>query len=128
MHKGVPAMECLQRWADEETAAARAALPVEVRRQVESVPVVCDWEPAPELVADGVEPDTLGLFVGADFVHQTDGQGELPPQILLFLGPLWEESGRSERRFRVEVRRTIWHEIGHYLGWDESDLAARGLE
>jgi len=26
------------------------------------------------------------------------------------------------------VRKTLVHEIGHYLGLDESDLVARGLE
>jgi len=26
------------------------------------------------------------------------------------------------------VRITYLHELGHYLGWDESDLEARGLD
>jgi len=30
--------------------------------------------------------------------------------------------------FREEVERTYLHELGHYLGWDEDDVAARGLD
>jgi predicted Zn-dependent protease with MMP-like domain len=26
------------------------------------------------------------------------------------------------------VRVTYLHELGHFLGWDEEDLAARGLD
>jgi len=30
--------------------------------------------------------------------------------------------------YREEVRVTYLHELGHYLGWDEDDLTARGLD
>ena len=30
--------------------------------------------------------------------------------------------------FREEVRLTYLHELGHYLGWDEDELTARGLD
>ena len=30
--------------------------------------------------------------------------------------------------FRDECRLTYLHELGHYLGWDEDDLTARGLD
>jgi predicted Zn-dependent protease with MMP-like domain len=30
--------------------------------------------------------------------------------------------------FRKEVRLTYLHELGHYLGWDEDQVAAHGLE
>jgi predicted Zn-dependent protease with MMP-like domain len=30
--------------------------------------------------------------------------------------------------FREEVRRTYLHELGHYLGLDEDDLADRDLD
>ena len=34
----------------------------------------------------------------------------------------------NEEALRREVRRTLIHEIGHYLGLSEEDLHARGLE
>ena len=52
----------------------------------------------------------------------------LPPQILLFLANIWDYAGGAEPAFREEVRVTYLHELGHYLGWDESDLEVRGLD
>jgi predicted Zn-dependent protease with MMP-like domain len=34
----------------------------------------------------------------------------------------------DEGYFRDEVRTTFLHELGHYLGLDEDELAVRGLE
>ena len=52
----------------------------------------------------------------------------MPAQIILFLGNLWEFAGQEEAAFRQEVRTTLLHELGHYLGLDEDDLMERGLE
>jgi predicted Zn-dependent protease with MMP-like domain len=34
----------------------------------------------------------------------------------------------DETAYREEVRVTLLHEFGHFLGWDEADLFDRGLE
>ena len=34
----------------------------------------------------------------------------------------------DEEIYRDEVRLTYLHELGHYLGWDEDEIAERGLE
>ena len=52
----------------------------------------------------------------------------MPAQILLFLGNLWEFAEADETAFLDEVRITYLHELGHYFGWDEDDLAARDLD
>lgn len=123
-----PKEALLARWAAEELESVRAALPREVGLRVADIPVMIEPEPGPALIADGVEPDVMGLFVGSDFEHERDGRGELPSQIFLFLNPLWAEAGGDPVRFREEVRRTYLHEIGHYLGWEEADLSRRDLE
>jgi predicted Zn-dependent protease with MMP-like domain len=128
MSKTKPNWKTLAQWAEREVNAVRASLPEEVRIRAKMIPVVYEPEPDPGLVADGVEPDTLGLFVGSDFIHESDGQGELPPQIFLFLRSLWDEADCDELCFRAEVRRTYLHELGHYVGWEEEDLKARDLE
>jgi predicted Zn-dependent protease with MMP-like domain len=51
-----------------------------------------------------------------------------PPQILLYLDNLWDYAGADPETFAEEVRVTYLHELGHFLGWDEEDLAARGLD
>ncbi len=74
----------------------------------------------------GAEEELLGLFTGAPW-GEMDGAGEGPPCIALFLETLWEEAEGDVEVFREEVRITLLHEIGHYLGWDEEDVEERGL-
>ena len=40
----------------------------------------------------------------------------------------WDFAEGDVEVFRDEVRLTYLHELGHYFGWDEDDLTARGLE
>jgi len=90
------------------------------------VPVTFERVPGVELQADGIEPDTLGLFVGPDFADEESVP--MPPQIMLFLDNLWDEAEQDEGWFVEEVRTTYLHELGHYLGLDEDELTERGLE
>jgi predicted Zn-dependent protease with MMP-like domain len=52
----------------------------------------------------------------------------MPPGIRLFIENLRDEAGDDPSAFRQEVRTTLLHEIGHYLGMDEDDLAARQVD
>jgi predicted Zn-dependent protease with MMP-like domain len=79
------------------------------------------------LLADGWEPDLLGLFMGLAYPDEESGGAELPPQIMLFLQNLWDYAGEDITAFRDEVRTTYLHELGHYLGLDEGEIEARGL-
>lgn len=78
------------------------------------------------LQADGIDAETLGLFTGAEFADA--GGTVLPPQIILFLENLWDFVEGDEESFRVEIRTTFLHELGHFFGLDEDDLTERGLE
>ncbi len=104
-------------------------LPPEVRTVAEEVPVCYESVPNDEILAEGWEPDILGLFVGHE--HGAELRSDsvpLPPQILLFLENLWDYAEGDEEIYRDEVRLTYLHELGHYLGWDEDEVAERGLE
>lgn len=109
-----------------EIEAALAALPKPLREQAEQLPVTLERIPNAGLQADGIEADTLGLFTGAEFADE--GTAVLPPQIILFLENLWDFAGEDEAIFCEEVHTTYLHELGHFLGLDEDDLAERGLE
>lgn len=108
--------------------AAQRKLPPEIRSLARGVAVHYERLPAPDLVADGFEPDILGLFSGNPHGSEISQSNPAPPQILLYLENLWEFAEEDENAFREEVRLTYLHELGHYLGWDEDDLAARGLD
>ena len=101
-------------------------LPAPLRERAARLPVTFERHPNAELQTDGIEPDTLGLFTGAEFVDQKNVP--LPPQIILFLENIWDFAEGEEKGFCDEVHTTFLHELGHYLGLDEDDLTERGLE
>lgn len=114
--------------ARDEVAATLGALPARLRQEARQVPVVFERKPSEALLADRLEPDTLGLFVGEAYPDAYAGAQDLPAQIILFLENIWEYAGHDAPTFREEVRRTLLHELGHYLGLDEQNLADRDLD
>lgn len=102
-------------------------LPPELRAAARQVPVCFEDFPDTALVADGLDPDILGLFVGAPRHEQANDAGP-PPQIILYLENILVEGKEAGTGFHQEVRRTYLHELGHYLGLDEKALAERDLD
>jgi predicted Zn-dependent protease with MMP-like domain len=106
-----------------EVDAAIWELPSDVRAILERVPVFLERRPDADDIAAGIEPDTLGVF------EEGAGAGaSATPRIRLWLENLWEVSEGDLGSYRAEVRTTLFHEIGHVLGWDEQDLEERGLD
>ena len=115
--------------AEAEVAEVVRGLPPDIAELAAHVPVVFEAAPSADLVADGLAADTLGLFVGVDYPSQESGlQAESPTQIHLYLENLWHFAWRSRPDFRHEVRITYLHELGHFLGLDEDDLAEREID
>jgi len=73
--------------ANEEVRRTLDRLPADVRNAARALPVTFEPLPGDELVADGLDPDVLGLFVGDD--HNEEGLSVLPPQIILYLENIW---------------------------------------
>ena len=115
--------------AEAETVVAqvRKKLPNALRSLAEALPVIYyDW-PSEEILGDEFEPDILGMFVGEPHCADQGAGNAVPPHILLFLENIAEDVEGDAALFREEVRVTYLHELGHYFGWDEDDLEARGL-
>ena len=112
----------------------------EIRRTLQRLP-----EPVREAAADcliecemmadlqesgddpGLEEDLLGLFEGCSRADPEPLDAGQLPRIRLFLDNLWEHAGRRVPDYREEVRVTLLHELGNYLGLDEAQVAALGL-
>lgn len=111
--------------AEEVVARTLDELPPAIAQEVEQVSVFVETEPDAEDVAAGVGADWLGIFEGASHPH-----GDLPdpPRIRIWVNNLWTFASGREAAFRREVRVTLLHEIGHYLGLDEDGVARLGLE
>lgn len=112
--------EKLTRLAGEEVRRALEEIPEPIRHSAREVPIFLEETPGPSDVAGGIDEDTLGLF--------DEGAAGLPtPRIRLWLVNLWDYADEDPGVFREEVRTTLLHELGHFLGWDEEDLEERGL-
>ena len=111
----------------DEVAAVLQALPQDVKRRAEAVPIVFEKRPSRAFIADGIEEDTLGLFLGPSSLDDP-GASPLPAQIILFLENIRDAVDGEERTFRKEIRKTLLHELGHSIGWEEAELEARHLD
>lgn len=115
------------RLAEGEVREVLQALPEPLRERAERLPVAYHPSPTPALVRDGIEPDTLGLFVGPPFAGEFATNAPVAAQVFLFIDNLWDFADGDAEIFKEEVRTTLLHELGHYLGLDEDDLFDRGL-
>jgi predicted Zn-dependent protease with MMP-like domain len=118
----------LQQLAATEVAATLAELPAPLRDRAAPVPVTFERAPHADFVAEGIEPDTLGLFTGPAFGEEESSVSPVPPQIILYLENLWDFAAGDEEIYLEEVHTTYLHELGHYLGLDEDELTERGLD
>ncbi len=112
--------------ASSEVNAAKSELPYNLRSATESIVITFESKPNAGFVANGIEADTLGLFLGESMADPPSNHPQ-PTQIILFLNNLWEFTGTDESTFLEEVRITYLHELGHYFGLGEDDLEERNL-
>jgi predicted Zn-dependent protease with MMP-like domain len=87
------------------------SLPAEIAGYMENVAVVVEDENAED-------PDIFGLFSEEPY---------MPAQITIYRLPL-EESFPDLVELEEEIRITVLHEIGHYFGMDEGQIADLGYE
>lgn len=122
---GTPADQRFIAAAAEEVLAG---VPEEFRARLGNVPIVLEARPSRTLVSEGFDPRALGLFEGTDDLGQrTRGAGTTPTRIVLFYANLLA-SFPDEDDLRDEIEVTILHEIGHFFGLDEDDMARLELD
>jgi predicted Zn-dependent protease with MMP-like domain len=119
---------------DFDAAVERAfeALPDQVRRYLANVPVTVEDLPADHDLLESdppLPPTILGLFRGAPYGQKlsSDPWSHLPSSIVLYQRNL-ERAAGSRAGLEEEIATTLVHEVGHFLGLDEDELGARGLD
>lgn len=104
------------------------SLPAEIRSEAGDCRIELTEMEALVDIDEDLDPDLLGLFEGNARCDPLPQSPDEMPRIRLFLDNLWDECGGDLATYRHEVRITFLHELGHYLGLDEDEVAALGLE
>ncbi len=106
-------------------------LPGMFREALRNVAVVVEENPPDWLLKElDIPPgETLyGFYHGIPLPERSVlDSGNLPDKISVYRGPL-EEDFRDPVELARQIRMTLLHEIGHYFGMDEEDLARLGYE
>jgi predicted Zn-dependent protease with MMP-like domain len=106
-------------------------LPDGVARAAEEVAVLVERYPPRALLAEAgasLAPDLLGLYTGTPLPERSSADSGRPPDVIHLFRRNLEFACRDAEELREEIRVTLLHEVGHYLGMDEPDLERLGLE
>ena len=103
-------------------------LPPWVSSLMDNVLIVAMDSPPPEDHKEGTREELLGEYVGVSLPDRAaDYWGVLPDEIRLYrLAHL--DLGLSRPETEEEIRRTLLHELGHYLGFSERRLHQLGWD
>ena len=101
----------------------------QIKEALDNVSVVVEpWPSADELRGERLSPLIVGLFSGPsrDSRNTEDPWSHMPAQIAIYQRNL-EYTCPSHNEMVEQLKITLWHEIGHWLGLSEEDLHDRGL-
>ncbi len=116
-----------------ERAVERALLllPRSFRDVLDNLAVVVEPFPDVETLMEENpphDPELLGLYVGVPLPEQTvASSGDLPAVIHLYQRNIERNAGTLEE-LEHEIAITLFHEIGHALGFEEAEMPDLGLE
>lgn len=101
-------------------------MPLQIIQRLENVDVVVEEWPGPdEQDLVGSDGTLFGLYIGVPLTEREGGDPMLPDRIAIYRQPILRNcSSRTEAEREIKV--TLWHEIGHYLGLSEEALHKLG--
>ena len=108
----------------EMVGEAIRALPSELRQAMDEVQLILGDYPADSERALLDDPEPLGMFCGPTQSKRV--VGDQPSRIYLWRRAHEHISANKVEIFD-EIFRTLYHELGHYLGYDDDQLDCLGL-
>ena len=103
---------------------ALGELPQRFAALLDNVAVVVEEEPSDEDLdaLDENANELLGIYRGVPMTERHYDALRLPDQIAIFRGPILRVA-RSRSDAMHEIRDTVVHELGHYFGLDDEEMA-----
>jgi predicted Zn-dependent protease with MMP-like domain len=117
---------------DREVRKAARKLPRQFRQSLDRVPVVVQDVPDAKLGEgpdrDEVGPDILGLFDGVPLPETSSYDlPQLRPNTIYLFQRNLERAAKDRADLIEQIRITLYHELAHYLGFEEEDMDDMGL-
>jgi len=110
---------------EELVEEALAELPEQFRERIQNLAVVVEDKPSREVYErTGGSPFSLilGLYHGVPFKHRGPFYGNLPPDVITIYQKPIEQICSTEKEIKKKVREVVFHEIGHYFGFNDKEL------
>jgi len=104
---------------------ALAKLPAEFQEHIQNLDIVVEWRPslAERRQAGSRRGDALfGLYLGVPLSERGAYYNMALPDKIAIYQEAHERLCSSREEMVEEVRKTVLHELGHYLGIDEERL------
>ena len=104
---------------------AVAGLPPKFQQHLENLDIVVKWRPSPrELERTGTRrgQTLLGLYLGIPLTKRGDYYNMALPDKIVIYQETHERCCADRKELVEQVRKTVLHEIGHYLGIGEDRL------
>ncbi len=105
-------------------------LPEEFQQVIENLDVQVRWAPsAADRRRHGLRPgtDLFGAYMGVPLTSRTQGYSMVAPDLIVIYQRSHERVGRTTKAMVAQARKTLLHEIGHYMGIDEDRLHELGM-
>lgn len=112
---------------------AKQDLHPSIQTYLDQVPFLVEDVPSEAVCLEFDPPalpsDIVGIFSGTPLSERSgdDPWSQMPATITLFRRNL-ERMAHDMDHLVDEIRTTILHEVGHYLGLDEDDMVVRGID
>jgi predicted Zn-dependent protease with MMP-like domain len=112
-----------KRFFEKLVKEAVESLPPELRSRLENVAfIVEDDSPTHSEGWEENGQELLGLYHGISQKDRGFWYGNvLPDRIIIYRRPL-ERISTNPQNLKENVRQTVFHEVGHYFGFDEENL------
>jgi predicted Zn-dependent protease with MMP-like domain len=94
---------------------ALKSLPRDFKKLFDNLTIMVDaWHPD--------SPNILGLYHGVPFQHRGPYYGNVAPDVITIYQGAIERICSSKQEVRDKIQEVLVHEVGHYFGFDETQL------
>jgi predicted Zn-dependent protease with MMP-like domain len=109
---------------------AMASIPEEFDPYLENIEISVEQYPSLDLLKKlgmSSTDELYGVYMGVPYTRRRKSWSPLyPDNIIIFQGPIERRCRGDEKKIKIQILKTVVHEIGHYFGISEKRLKELG--